>query len=166
MKKDGHVITIEPTTGSRHYLPSKELDDAFGLLFEAQIIKCIRRQKALGTAESKNPYNYCYPRFFEEIGLSDIHCYGISSVFTLSDSRFDFDNRKRWLELRCTLFQKKRDNITEILLSAGKQFDEINRAYNVVIEYLERLKSMSKEELGHVHEQEIYHRVITIGRKS
>lgn len=166
VREGGHVITIEPTTGSRHHLPSEELSNAFDLLFEAQIVKCIRRQKAMGTLESVNPFSYCYPQFFEEIGFSDIHCYGLTSVFTLSDSRFNYDEKKRWIEHRYALFQKKRHDITEILLTAGKQLDEINRAYSIVLGYLGKLMTLSEEELSHVHEQEIYHRVITIGSKS
>ncbi len=119
----------------------------------------------MNTERFRNPFQFCYPQFFESVDFHDIHCYGITSISTLSDDRFEFEEKKRWLELRRSLLLKEREQTTETLLKAGKRPDEIERAYEIILKYHDVLISATKEELSHVHEQEIYHRVIAIGRK-
>ena len=164
-KSNGWIITIEPLPASRNYYPEKRIEDAFDFLFKARIIKCMQYSKDKKSTQSLNPWKYCYPKFFEEIGLSKIHSHGWTSVFTLSDNQFDFDERKKWIKNRTKLIKNSKEETIKILLENGESLEEINNAYETVYNYLERIQHLSKDELEHIHEQEIVHRIITIGQK-
>lgn len=164
-KSNGWIITIEPLPASRNYYPEKRIEDAFDFLFKARIIKCMHYSKDKKSTQSLNPWKYCYPKFFEEIGLRKIHSHGWTSVFTLSDNQFDFDERKKWIKNRTKLIKNSQEETIKILLENGESLEEINNAYETVYNYLEQIQHLSKDGLEHIHEQEIVHRIITIGQK-
>ncbi len=166
VKCGGFIVCIEPTTGYRHILPDERISKALDTLGEYSRIMARKRDEAMKLGfERKNPYSYSYPEFFEELGLSSISSYGWCSVFTLSDSRFDFDHRKMWISRRKQLLLDKRKERTEIIVDAGMNLERINEAYEILLAYFETLESASEEELSHIHEQEIANRIITIGQK-
>ena len=164
-KSKGWIITIEPLPASRNYYPEKRIEDAFDVLFKARIIRCMQYNKDKKTTQSLNPWKYCYPQFFEQIGLKKVQSHGWTSIFTLSDNRFDFDERKNWIKNRINLVKNSQEETTKLLLENGEQLEEINDAYETIYNYFEQIEQMSKDELEHVHEQEIVHRIITIGQK-
>ncbi len=43
--------------------------------------------------------------------------------------------------------------------------DEIDTAYTTIFDYFTTLGAATDEELKHIHEQEIVHRILTIGKK-
>ena len=165
VKDGGYVVTIEPHPGSRTHYPTQEIDEAINFLFQVKTLRWERRMECIDYPESRNPWNYCYPQIFHEAGLSNIHSYGWNSVFTLSDSRFDIGNKRKWNLLRKSQILRERERCTEELLELGKNREEIERAYSIILEYFERIDTMSDEELKSVHEQHVYPRIITIGQK-
>ncbi len=165
VKPGGHVIAIEPLPASRHYYPTKELVDAFDLLEKVQMYKCIEWSTKNEITQKGNPWEYFYPKFFEEVGLTNISCFGLTSIFTLSDERFDFTEKKKWLKMRYDLMKSKEDETTNILLAADHKEEEIKKAYNKVYNYFDDLLEATKEQITQIHEQEIVHRIITIGTK-
>ncbi|NHJ84634.1 MAG: class I SAM-dependent methyltransferase [Asgard group archaeon] len=165
IKSKGYLVAIEPLPASRHYYSSKEVEQANDFLDKAKIHKCIAWSNKYGLETVGNPWQYCYPQFFEEAKLIDIQSHGWTSVFTLSDNRFDFDDKKKWLEKRMKLLENAREETTMILLQAGEQKKDIDNAYKVLFDYHKKLLKATKAELTHIHEQEINHRIITIGRK-
>lgn len=164
-KTNGRVVVIEPLPASRTYYPTKEVTEAFDLLDKAKIYKCIQRAKAMPNTSGINPWNNCYPRFYKEIGLVNISNYGWTSVFTLSDSRYDFDEKKKWLKLRTLLHESKKGRTKKLLLEAGEKEEKIEEAFSEISLYYEILNNASKKELAEIHEQEILHRIIVIGEK-
>ena len=165
VKTGGYVICIEPTSGYRHIMPNSEVRKALGTLGEYTRIMSNERVKTLNFKNRKNPFSYSYPEFFEELGLKNIRCYGWCSVFTLSDSRFDFNQRKLWITRRKKLFLDEREQKTRVLVEAGMNQSRIDGAYETVLSYFETLENANEEEISHIHEQEITNRVITIGQK-
>lgn len=165
VKPGGFVVCIEPTSGYRHILPHENLRKAFDVLKEYSRIVSIERSKALELSEGRNPFTYSYPQFFEKIGLTNITCYGWCSVFTLSDARFDFDHRKKWISKRKKLFLDERDEKVEVMVSAGLNKDRIDDAYDTILAYFDQIENADAEEISHIHEQEITNRTITIGQK-
>ncbi|MHA1906639.1 MAG: class I SAM-dependent methyltransferase [Candidatus Thorarchaeota archaeon] len=166
VKPGGYIVCIEPTSGYRHILPQESVGKALDTLHEYSRIRSRERTKVMNLSENRsNPFNWLYPEFFEDIGLKNITCYGWCSVFTLSDSRFDFEHRKMWISRRKQLLLDMREERTEVLLDAGMNLDRINEAYEVILEYFNSLENASEEVLSHIHEQTIINRVITIGQK-
>lgn len=165
VRKDGFVVCIEPVLGSRHYVPDEAAMEALDTLWQYKVIMSTRRAEALGNPESRNPYHYSYPTFFEKLGLVNIRCHGWCSVFTLSDSRIEFDTRKMWIQKRQDLFENRRSITTKTLLDSGMESSKIENAYHSLFNYFEMLKSANEQQLAQVHEQEILSRVITIGQK-
>jgi SAM-dependent methyltransferase len=164
VRKGGHVTAIEPIMGGMHFYPTDEIAQAFSLLGEVRILRWRQRKEDLGLSEEWDPWNRCYPRLFEEAGLERIRCHGLTSVFTLSDARFSFSERKKWTRMRKRLLEDDRERISHDLLELGKARDDVDRAYIVAIGYLEQVERASKEELSHIHEQEVTNRIVTIGR--
>ena len=165
VKSGGFIVCIEPTSGYRHILPHENLTKAFDVLKEYSRVVSIERTKVLKLGESRNPYSYSYPELFEELGLVDITCYGWCSVFTLSDPRFEFEHKKKWVTRRKKLLMDERDEKTRVMVEAGLNKDRIDDAYDTILAYLGQIESASEDEISHIHEQEISNRTITIGRK-
>ncbi|HUT81180.1 MAG TPA: class I SAM-dependent methyltransferase [Candidatus Bathyarchaeia archaeon] len=166
VKPGGHVVTIEPLPASRHYYPNSDVESAFDLLDKVQMYKCIEWSAKNDINPQGNPWQYCYPKFFEEVGLKNITCFGWTSIFTLSDERFDFDEKKKWLKMKYNFMKSKEDETTNILLAADNKEEEIKKAHEIIYNYYDELLKASKEQLAHIHEQEIVHRIITIGTKN
>ncbi|MBN1330610.1 MAG: class I SAM-dependent methyltransferase [Candidatus Heimdallarchaeota archaeon] len=164
-KLGGQVVTIEPLPASRHYYPDSEIEAAFDLLDKVQMYKCIEWSTKNNVTTKGNPWEYCYPKFFEEVGLKNINSFGWTSIFTLSDERFDFNEKKKWIKMRYDLIKSKEDETTNILLAADVKEIGIKKAHEVIYNYFEKLLKVSKEQITHIHEQEIVHRIITIGTK-
>lgn len=165
-KTNGRVVVIEPLPTSRNYYPFEEVTDAFDFLNKARIHKCMQRAKAYAIEGSVNPWNNCYPRFYKEIGLTNINNYGWTSVFTLSDSRYDYLEKKKWLKMRTQLIENNKEQTAKILLEAGETKENIEVAYREILAYFEKLNNASQEEMLDLHEQEIVHRIIVIGLKT
>jgi SAM-dependent methyltransferase len=165
VKRGGHVVTIDPVTGSKHYLPSDDVKQAFELLNKAKAVVWDQRNEVMAYPENHNPWNRCYPQLYEEVGLDSIRCHGWTSVFTLSDRRIDYGERKKWIGMRRSLISLSKKTTKKLLLGTGTSENDIGNAFATVEEYLKELDQATEEELGHIHEQEIYHRTITIGRK-
>ena len=87
------------------------------------------------------------------------------SVFTISDARYDFSEKKKWFKLRYDLARRQQANVKDILLRNGETEKEIDEAYGIVFNYYNNLVSITEKELKQTHEQEIVHRIITIGEK-
>lgn len=164
-KTNGRIVVIEPLPASRNYYPSQEVTDAFDFLNKARIHKCIQRAKTYAIEGSVNPWNNCYPRFYKEISLTNINNYGWTSVFTLSDNRYDYLEKKKWLKMRTQLIENSKEQTAKILLEAGEAKENIEAAFRVISAYFEKLNNASKEEMLGLHEQEIVHRIIVIGQK-
>ncbi len=165
VRKGGFVVAIEPLPASRHYYPSEELEQAAALLDEVKVYRSLERQKQLGASETFDPWRRNYPRLFHQAGLTFLSCHGWTSVFTLSDRRYSFGDRRKWLRMRYDLVSSSREKTTETLLRAGREKAEIDRAHQIILSHLQKLIQASEEELNRTHEQEIVHRIITIGRK-
>ncbi|TFG31821.1 class I SAM-dependent methyltransferase [Candidatus Thorarchaeota archaeon] len=165
VRKEGYVICIEPALGSRHFVPDKSVGEAFDTLWQYSIIMSKKRAESFGKIERSNPFYYSYPDFFEKVGLENIRCHGLYSVFTLSDARFDFRERKKWIKRRRELFEDQRVVTTQTLLESGLESSKINEAYQILFDYFRMLEDANKEQLSHIHEQEIVSRSITIGQK-
>ncbi len=165
VRPGGFVVCIEPTPGYRHLLPHDTIRKALDVLNEYSRIVSIERSKVLGDKEGRNPFSYSYPEFFESLGLRNISCYGWSSVFTLSDPRFDFDHKKKWLSRRKQLVLDEREDKTKVMVSAGLNREKIDDAYETILAYFTQLEHADEEELSHIHEQVIINRTITIGQK-
>ncbi len=166
VKPKGKIVTIEPLPASRHYYPTEDLTNAFDFLEKAVRYKCMERMKEKEETISRNPWNYFYPKFFEEIGIKEITCYGWTSIFTISDTRYDFSEKKKWFRLRYDLAKKREASVRDILLRNGENEKEINESYNLVFNYYDKLLKITENELKQMHEQEIAHRIITIGEKT
>ncbi len=166
VKSKGKIITIDPLPASRNYYPTDEITKAFDFLEKAVRYKCMERQKIKGDMQPRNPWNYFYPKFFEDVGLKNITSHGWTSVFTISDVRYDFSEKKKWFKLRYDLAKKEQANVKVLLLRNGEKETEIDDAYTVVFDYYEKLLTITEEDLKQIHEQEIVHRIITIGEKS
>ncbi|MFX1563754.1 MAG: class I SAM-dependent methyltransferase, partial [Promethearchaeota archaeon] len=108
VRSGGFVITIEPLPIGRHYLPSRELEQAFALLHEATLFLCRQRQLSLKIGNSVDPWRYNYPFLFEEVGLTFLQCHGWTSIFTLSDERYEFDELKKWIKMRHVFVTRSR----------------------------------------------------------
>ncbi|MFX1576075.1 MAG: class I SAM-dependent methyltransferase [Promethearchaeota archaeon] len=165
VRSGGFVVAIEPLAGRRHYLPSEELNQAFALLDE---VKVFFWRQIVDTGDNPvniNPWQNNYPALFEEAGLRFLRCHGWTSVFTLSDDRYAFDERMKWNKMRQEALMSSREEITGILLDNGKKREEVNKAFEVISTYLKRIEGLTREELSKIHEQEIAHRIITIGFK-
>ncbi len=122
VKINGRVVVIEPLPASRNYYPSEEVTDAFDFLNKARIHKCIQRAKSMTIEASVNPWKNCYPRFYKEVDLTNINNYGWTSVFTLSDGRYDYHEKKKWLKMRTQLMENsKRANSKNPLRSRRKE---------------------------------------------
>lgn len=165
VKRGGHVVTIDPVAGSKHYLPNDDVKQAFELLGKAKAVVWDQRHEVMSYPENHDPWNRCYPQLYEEVGLDNIQCHGWTSVFTLSDGRIDFGDRKKWISMRRTLMYQSKETTKKLLLETGTSEDDIENALVTVQEYLKELEQATEEELSHIHEQEIYHRTITIGRR-
>ncbi|MHA1960878.1 MAG: class I SAM-dependent methyltransferase [Candidatus Thorarchaeota archaeon] len=165
VKRGGHVVTIDPVTGSKHYLPNDDVKQAFELLSKAKAVVWDQRHKVMPFPENHDPWNRCYPQLYEEVGLDNIQCHGWTSVFTLSDKRIGFGERKKWISMRRSLMARSKETTKKLLLETGIGEDDIENALATVQEYLKELEQATEKELGHIHEQEIYHRTITIGRR-
>jgi len=165
VRDGGYVVTIEPHSGSRTHYPTRELDEAMNLLSQVAIPRWNRRKEQIDFQDSRNPWDYYYPQMFHEVGLVNIHSYGWNSVFTLSDSRFDIDAKRKWNRLRKEQILGERDRCTDELLQLGKTNEDIQNAYSIILEYFERIELMSDADLQSVHEQHVYPRIITIGQK-
>ncbi|MGY5854684.1 MAG: class I SAM-dependent methyltransferase [Candidatus Thorarchaeota archaeon] len=163
----GRVVTIEPLPWSRNYYPATGLEQAFEVLNRSLAFKCTKRHEAqdLELRESHNPWNRCYPQLYEQIGLTDIRCHGWTSVFTLSDTRHEIDEKRKWISMRTKWFEKERPEREAVLIEAGVDKDEIDTAYTTILDYFATLGAATDEELKHIHEQEIVHRILTIGKK-
>jgi SAM-dependent methyltransferase len=165
VRRDGYVVAIDPLPASRQYFPSEEVELAAALLHEVKVYRSVERQRQLGASEGNDPWRRNYPQLFDQAGLVFLSCYGWTSVFTLSDRRYPFSERKKWLQMRYDLVSSSRERVTEALLRAGREKAEIDQAHQVMLAYLRGLIQASEEELNRTHEQEIVHRIITIGRK-
>ncbi|HUU76810.1 MAG TPA: class I SAM-dependent methyltransferase [candidate division Zixibacteria bacterium] len=166
IKSKGRLITIEPLPASRQYYPDKKIEEAADYLFKAQIIKTIKYNEETMKNTDINPWKNNYPDFFEKVGLNNITCHGWTSIFTLSDNRFDFKERKTWITNRKKLVESKKLETTKILIESGEKQEQIDEAYNILLSYFTKLEEASNEELDHIHEQEIVHRIIAIGQKT
>ncbi len=166
VKIDGKVVVIEPLPTSRNYYPSEEVTDAFDFLNKARIHKCIQRAKSMTIKASVNPWKNCYPHFYKEIGLTNINNYGWTSVFTLSDSRYNYLEKKKWLKMRTQLMENSKGQTTKTLLEAGETKENIEAAFKKISAYFKKLNNASKDEMLDLHEQEIVHRIIVIGQKT
>jgi SAM-dependent methyltransferase len=166
VRTGGYVVCIEPALGSRHFVPDKSVKEAFEILWQYHVIMSKRRTEALGNPERENPFYYSYPDFFEAINLVNIRCHGWYSVFTLSDPRFNFRERKEWILRRRELFEEQQPTTTRTLLESGMELSKIEGAYQVLFDYFRILEDANEEQLSHIHEQEIVSRCITIGQRS
>ncbi|MHA2366309.1 MAG: hypothetical protein ACXAC7_20300, partial [Candidatus Hodarchaeales archaeon] len=165
IKKHGYVVCIEPLPTGRHYYPETKVQKAMDLIEEVKIYRSEQRNEGLEYQTTrKNPWTNNYPSLFEKAGLKNIQAYGWTSVFTLSDNRYDYNDRKRWIKLRIKLFKDQQKEFTNILLKRRKSMMEISEAYRIIYEYFNTLNSATEDELNHLHEQEISHRIICIGQ--
>ena len=164
-KKGGKVVTIEPLPASRNYYPTSEISEAFDFLFKVKIIKSKERAKTMVNPNPRNPWNSFYPSFFEEVGLKNIHCHGWTSIFTTSDERYEFEEKKKWFRLRTNHLKNEQEKSIKLLLDSGEKKDDIDKYYEIIFNYYSQLENATKEELLHIHEQEILHRIIVIGEK-
>ena len=165
VKSKGKIVTIEPLPASRHYYPTEELTNAFEYLQKAVKYKCMERMKEQEDLTPRNPWTYFYPKFFEKVGIKEITCHGWTSVFTISDTRFDFSEKKKWFKLRYDLAKKQEAKVRDVLLRNGEIVKDIDKHYRLVFDYYEKLMNISENELKQIHEQEIVHRIITVGEK-
>ena len=165
VRRGGFVICIEPTLGSRHFVSDKIVKEAFDTLWQYKVIVSTKRAEGLSNPERQNPFYNSYPEFFEELGLVNIRCHGWCSVFTLSDSRIDFEIRKMWVRKRKELFEKPQPVRTRILLESGMDSSKVEGAYHDLFKYFDMLENANEQQLAHIHEQEITSRVITIGQR-
>ncbi|NHI83297.1 MAG: hypothetical protein EAX81_03225 [Candidatus Thorarchaeota archaeon] len=165
VRKGRYVVCIEPALDSRHFVPDKSVEEAFDTLCQYNVIMSLRRTEAFDNLKQENPFYYSYPDFFEKVGLANIRCHGWYSVFTLSDTRFDFMERKAWIRRRRELFEKQQPNTTKTLLELGIEPSKIKEVFQVLFDYFRMLEDATEEQLSHIHEQEIVSRGITIGQK-
>jgi SAM-dependent methyltransferase len=161
----GYVVAIEPHPGSRTHYARKEVGDAMDFLSQVKTLRWDQRRTTIDYPDGCNPWEYCYPQLFHEVGLVDIHSYGWNSVFTLSDSRFDVNARRNWIHLRKEQALAERERVTNELLELGKERTTIEQAYSVILDYFEELETASDSELNNIHEQHVTPRIITIGQK-
>jgi hypothetical protein len=126
----------------------------------------IKRSELMDSPDRQNPFLNVYPEYFDEVGLTNIRSHGWCSVFTLSDARFDYHERKMWIQRRTELYQSQREMVTQGLIESGMQKDKIDDAYKTLFEYFEMLGNASEEQLSHIHEQEVGSRTITIGQRA
>ena len=164
-KFGGFVVTIEPVSGGHTHYTDRDIERAFDTLWQYKVLVHKKRDEMIGESDKPNPFRNCYAEFFDRNGLKDIHTYGITSVFTLSDSQFPFDLRKRWIRARKELYSEERDMVTKVLLEGGMSQKVIDQAYMSLFEYFDRLEHTDEAELSHIHEQEVGHRTVTVGRK-
>ena len=161
----GHVVIIEPLPQAKHFYPSKTVSDAFNLLDKVKTLRWQQRRESLRQPNELNPWDRCYAQLFEEVGLQNIHCYGWTSVFTLSDNRYIYHEKKKWITMRRKLIEGEKQRSTQELLELGVEESTIENAYSVILSYLDDLENTTQEHLSCIHEQEIVHRIITIGEK-
>lgn len=165
VRQGGHVICIEPVLGSRTIYPVEGVKDAADTLWQYTVNLCMKRSELMDSPNRQNPYLSLYPEYFDEVGLTNIHSHGWCSVFTLSDARFDYNERKLWIKRRTELYRSQREMVTQGLIESGMEKSKIEAAYKTLFEYFEVLGSASEEQLSHQHEQEIGSRTITVGQK-
>jgi len=165
VRKGGHVVAIEPAPGFMNHYPSDDIARSFRLLGEVKTLRWRKRKEVHRLPEDWQPYSRCYPQIFEKAGLRRIRCYGLSCVFTLSDERYSFAERKKWIRMRRKLLEDERTRTTRELMELGTSEQDIDRAYSVVFDYVGQLERASEEELSHIHEQEVTNRTVTIGQK-
>lgn len=165
VRSGGFVVAIEPLAGRRHYLPSEELIQAFTLVDEAKVIFWKQRAEPTECSMMSDPWQNNYPVLFEEAGLRFLRCHGWTSVFTLSDNRYAFDERMKWIKMRHEVLMSSWEEITGILLDNGKKKEDVRKAFEAISAYLKELEGLAPEKLRKIHEQEIVHRIITIGFK-
>ena len=161
----GHVVTVEPLPQAKHFYPSETISEAFNLLDKVKVLRWQQRIESLDFANEWDPWDRCYAQLFEEVGLKNIHSYGWTSVFTLSDNRYSYREREEWIAMRSKLIENEKKRRTQELLKLGVEKSAIESAYSVVFRYLDELENKTKEQLSCLHEQEIVHRVITIGER-
>lgn len=165
VREGGFVVAFDPLPTYRHYYPFEELEQAAALLHEVKMYWAVEWQKQFGTTETFDPWRRNYPQLFDKAGLTFLSCRAWTSIFTLSDRRFPVSERKRWLRMRYDLVFRSREKTTVTLLKAGRKKEEIDQAFETMLSYLRRLVNATEEELNRTHEQEILHRIITIGQK-
>jgi phospholipid N-methyltransferase len=161
----GSVVTIEPVSGSVKHYPNRKVEQAFDTLWQYKVLVHSKRDELIGNPDKPNPFKNCYAEFFDNSGLRDIHTFGVTSVFTLSDSQVPFEIRKQWIRARTGLYMDERDEVTEVLLEGGMAQQVIDQAYQDLFEYFDELEHADEAELSHIHEQEVAHRTVTIGTK-
>lgn len=161
----GHVVCIEPVLGSRTIYPVEGVKDADDTVWQYNLNLSLKRQELMKSSDRTSPYLNLYPEFFDEIGLTNIRSHGWCYVFTLSDGRYDYNERKMWIRKRTELYRSKREMVTQGLIESGMEKSKIDDAYKTLFEYFEMLESASEEQLSHIHEQEVGSRTITIGQK-
>jgi ubiquinone/menaquinone biosynthesis C-methylase UbiE len=166
VRQSGHVVCIEPVLGSRTIYPHDGVKDAVEIIWQYTVNLSIKRSELMDPHDRKNPFLSVYPEYFDEVGLTNIRSYGWCSVFTLSDTRFDYHERKMWIQKRTELYRSKRKLITQGLIESGMEKSKIDEAYKTLFEYFEMLGSASEEQLSHIHEQEVVSRTITIGQRA
>ncbi|UCC18479.1 MAG: class I SAM-dependent methyltransferase [Promethearchaeota archaeon] len=164
-KTNGRIVIIEPLPSGKHYYPSEEVQKASEFLGQAIFLKATKRRQLLKYSNTWDPWNSCYPQFFQEIGLQNIRCDGWTSIFTLSDKRIDFKERKNWIKMRTNLVKEGKNETTQFLIQEGFTEGEINKSYSILLNYFKKLEMADEEELNKIHEQEIVHRIIIVGQK-
>jgi len=165
VKPRGWVAAIEPARGGFTRYPSADVQAAFALLDQAGEFGWRKRRELYGFPEDYNSWTNCYAQLFDEAGLRSIRCHGIASVVTLSDTGIRFAKRRKWIQMRLQLLESQRPKKTSHLVAIGKPKQDVVKAYDVAIQYLRRLADATEEGLSHVHEQEIYYRTLTVGRR-
>ncbi|NHJ47357.1 MAG: class I SAM-dependent methyltransferase [Asgard group archaeon] len=163
-KVKGKVVTIDPLASSRHYYPTKEIQDAHEFLEKSRIKKCMIYSDQTESID-RNPWNFSYPLAFKQVGLSNVQCHGWTSVFTISDSRFNFEEKKSWIQKRFDLVKSNKDEIINTLLGLNEEKTKIENAFNIIFTYYNQLLNSSIENIENFPEQEIVHRIITIAEK-
>ncbi len=165
VRQGGHVVCIEPVLGSRTIYPDERVKDAVDTLWQYTVNLSMERSKLMDPSDRQNPYLNLYPEYFDEVGLANIQSHGWCSVFTLSDARFAYHERKMWIQRRTELYRSQREMVTQGLIESGMEKSKIEAAYKTLFEYFEMLGNTSEEQLSHIHEQEVGSRTITIGQK-
>ncbi|MFX1418750.1 MAG: class I SAM-dependent methyltransferase [Promethearchaeota archaeon] len=165
VKDGGKVAIIEPLPSGKHYYPSKKIQKASDFLGQAIFIKASKRRELLMYSDQWDPWNSCYPQIYEEVGFQNIVCNGWTSIFTLSDERIDFFEKKKWIRMRTNLIEQSMTDTSQILLEEGFNQKRINKAFTILLNYFKMLENATRDELNHIHEQEIVHRIIVIGQK-
>lgn len=165
VKERGYVVTIEPHPGSRSHYPDSEVGKALDFIAQVKVLRWNHRRENIEFPDTHNPWEYCYPHMFSEVGLTNIRSHGWNSVFTLSDPRFDLSDRRKWMRLRKMQVLGEQIRRTNELLELEKTREEIEQSYSTISDYFECIENMTNKELQDVHEQHVYPRIITIGQK-